>query len=95
MNVKIRYKHIDSDKSELMVNPILDEKKNIENVSENFRFAASVAEFGMLLRNSDFKQSSSYDKVIALAETAKGKDVNGYRKAFIELVEKASKIATK
>jgi Ca-activated chloride channel homolog len=95
MNVKIRYKHIDSDKSELMANPILDEKKSIENVSENFRFAAAVAEFGMLLRNSDFKQSSSYEKVIALAETAKGKDVNGYRKAFIELVEKASKITTK
>jgi Ca-activated chloride channel homolog len=93
MNVKIRYKNINSDESKLMVKPIFDENKSIESTSENFRFAASVAEFGMLLRNSDFKQLSSYDKVIALGEGSKGKDVNGYRKAFIELVEKASKIA--
>ena len=60
--------------------------------SENFRFAASVAEFGLLLRKSAFKGTASYLQVTDLAKAALGKDTEGYRAAFLELVNAAAKI---
>ncbi|MCB0675653.1 MAG: DUF3520 domain-containing protein, partial [Saprospiraceae bacterium] len=60
----------------------------------NFRFAAAVASFGMLLRNSSFKGDSSFDEVLTLARGAKGSDPHGYRREFIELVELAQSLAS-
>ena len=58
-------------------------------LSENFNFAVAVAEFGMLLRDSEHKANSSYKHTLALAKQAKGKDDFGYRNEFIKLVETA------
>jgi len=58
--------------------------------SNNFRFSAAVAEFGMLLRDSKFKGNSSYETVLNLARSAKDKDFHGYRAEFIQLVEMCS-----
>jgi Ca-activated chloride channel family protein len=55
----------------------------------NLGFASAVAEFGMLLRNSQYKGTASYDDVIVRAKEYKGKDDNGYRAEFIQLVEKS------
>ena len=55
----------------------------------DFRFAASVAEFGMVLRNSPYKGSASMDSVMDIAGGSVGADRNGYRKEFISLVQKA------
>ena len=63
--------------------------------SDNFRFAAAVAEFGMLLRNSDFKQNGNIEQVISLAASAKGKDSNGYRAEFISLVQSSTSLVKK
>jgi Ca-activated chloride channel family protein len=63
------------------------------HTSDNYRFAAAVASFGMLLRNSEFKQHASYTSVLQLANTAVGKDAEGYRKEFIKLVKTAADIA--
>ena len=60
-----------------------------ENVSDNFRFAASVAGFAMLLRNSEYKEKATYSKVLQIAGASLGKDEEGYRKEFITLVKKA------
>jgi Ca-activated chloride channel family protein len=90
MNIKLRYKDAGGEISKLIEHPVVNKQLAIENTSDNFRFAAAVAEFGMLLRNSEFKQSSSYKSVLALAANAKGKDEEGYRKEFIKLVKKAS-----
>jgi len=46
-----------------------------------------VAEFGMLLRDSEFKGSTSFDSILKLAREGKGKDTHGYRAEFIRLVE--------
>jgi len=59
----------------------------VENTSEDFRFAAAVASFGMHLRNSPFKGTSSVEKIIEMAENAKGTDKEGYRSEFIQLVK--------
>jgi Ca-activated chloride channel family protein len=90
MNVKLRYKAPNGDKSLLIEQVILNKGIAFANASENFRFASCVAEFGMLLRNSDFKGKASFNHVFKTAKAAKGSDAEGYRKEFIVLVKKAS-----
>jgi len=58
--------------------------------SEATRFAAAVAAFGMLLRDSKFKGATSAEQVLAWAEAARGADAEGYRAEFITLVKKAA-----
>ena len=93
LTVKFRYKEPDKDISELIVHPVTDKSIDINSTSDNFRFATSVAGFAMLLRNSQFKGSSSYTQVIALANGSLGNDKEGYRKEFVSLVRKAAKLA--
>lgn len=90
MTIKIRYKEPAAIQSKLMVKPVMDEQITLQKSSDNFRFAASVAAFGMLLRNSSYKQKANYEAVIELAEGASGKDANGYRNEFQSLVKKAA-----
>lgn len=92
MNIKLRYKQPAGDVSKLMVQPVTPVATTLAATSENFRFAAAVAEFGLLLRDSKFKQSASFDQVLALANEARGKDTEGYRAGFVELVKQAVKI---
>ena len=89
MTVKFRYKAPDEDKSKLLEHPVLDQHLAIAKTSENFRFAASVSEFGMLLRNSEFKSNASFSDVLNLARKARGTDEDGYRSEFIRLVQNA------
>ena len=93
MTVKFRYKAPDADVSKLIEHPVKDKQIPLAKMSDNFRFAAAVAEFGMLLRNSEFKSQASFDNVVAMARKAKGDDAEGYRSEFIKLVESASDLA--
>lgn len=93
MTIKLRYKKPDEDVSKLIEHPVVDTKIAIVKTSDNFRFAASVAQFGMLLRNSEFKSASSFSNVLGLARKAKGNDEEGYRSEFIRLVESAKSLA--
>ena len=89
LTVKLRYKKPDGDKSELIERAVVDDGKQFANASADFKFAAAVAEFGMLLRNSEFKGSGTPGAVLGWAEEGKGKDANGYRAGFLQLVRKA------
>lgn len=93
MTVKFRYKAPDGDVSKLMEHPVKDKQIAIAATSENFRFAAAVAEFGMLLRDSEFKSTASFSNVVAMARKAKGTDEEGYRAEFIRLAESAQMLA--
>jgi Ca-activated chloride channel family protein len=93
LTVKFRYKAPDGDVSKLIIHPVLDKQISIAKTSDNFRFAASVAQFGMLIRNSAFKSDASYTDVLLLARKAKGADDEGYRSEFIRLVESAQLLA--
>ncbi|MBN8860734.1 MAG: von Willebrand factor type A domain-containing protein [Sphingobacteriales bacterium] len=95
MTIKLRYKAPDADKSRLLEHPVTDDHIALDNTSDNFRFATAVAQFGMLLRQSEFMQQSSYGNVLALANSAIADDKEGYRKEFIQLVQKANSIAKK
>lgn len=90
MTIKLRYKKPDSDISSLITQPVIDNHIAMEKTSDNFRFSAAVAEFGLLLRNSEYKQQASFSQVNQLAKSAKGNDENGYRSEFISLVKSAS-----
>ncbi len=93
MTVKFRYKAPDGDVSKLIEHPLLDRSVSIANTSDNFRFAAAVAQFGMLLRQSAFQSNASFDNVLLLAKNAKAYDEEGYRSEFIRLVESAKLLA--
>jgi Ca-activated chloride channel family protein len=86
MTVKLRYKDPESDVSKRFDVPVLANSMN-GNPSADFKFAMSVAMFGQLLRDSDFKGNADYQKVVALARQGVGRDEQGYRKEFIRLVE--------
>jgi Ca-activated chloride channel family protein len=86
LTVKLRYKKPDGQKSVLLSDVVKDNNRQLDNTSDNFRWSASVAEFGMLLRDSEFKGNSSYKQVIALAKEAQGKDKEGYRAEFIRMI---------
>lgn len=93
MTVKFRYKAPDGDISKLIEHPVMDKQIPVAKTSDNFRFAASVAQFGMLLRNSEFKSEASYSSVLNLARKARGIDEEGYRSEFIRLAESAQMLA--
>ena len=95
MTVKLRYKQPDGDTSKLLERPVKDRGAGYAAASEDYKFAASVAAFGMLLRDSKFKANATYDAILELADEAKGKDPNGYRAEFLRLVRMAKSIAGK
>jgi len=94
LTVKLRYKQPKLDVSKLLSVSLSGPVKPFERASENTRFAAAVAEWGTLLRDSQFKGKANFDQVLSIAKKAKGVDKEGYRSEFIGLVEKSKKIKT-
>ncbi|MDZ4242683.1 MAG: von Willebrand factor type A domain-containing protein [Candidatus Omnitrophota bacterium] len=90
MTVKLRYKEPDGDMSRLLVHTLQRGGWGRPSLSENFRFASAVAEFGLLLRNSRYQGEASYEDVIRRAGEALGKDPWGYRADFVDLVRRAA-----
>ena len=90
MNIKLRYKKPDGDESKLLQYPLSDNAVVLNRTSDNFRFAAAVAEFGMLLRNSEYKGKGNFEMVEQMAKQAIGDDTEGYRKEFVQMVQNAS-----
>lgn len=93
MLVKLRYKPPKETQSLLIEQPAIAGGEALENASDDFKFSAAVAEFGMLLRNSPDRGTASFDRLLKLAKESKGVDLSGYRADFIRLVEKTKAIA--
>ena len=93
LTVNIRYKKPDEDVSKLISKAIVDRPVELKKSSNNFRFSAAVAQFGMLLRNSEFKGEATYNKTKKLAKNSIGKDKYGYRAEFLRLVDLASNLS--
>ena len=89
MTVKIRYKQPDGATSSLV--SVAVPEKTTEN--PELGFAAAVAEFGMLLRDSEHKGSSSYANALKLAQQSKGDDPYGHRAEFIRLIGAAEGVS--
>lgn len=93
LTIKFRYKAPKEETSKLITRT-LSSTPGPAITSNDFRFAAAVAEFGMLLRSSDYKGTATYESVIAQAKAAKGDDDGSYRAEFIRIVEAAKGLAT-
>jgi Ca-activated chloride channel family protein len=92
-NVKLRYKKPDADTSELLEYPITKGSvATLERLSPDFRFAASVAAFGQLLRGGKYVGNFGYDDVERLARGALDEDRDGYRREFVSLVKLADSL---
>jgi Ca-activated chloride channel family protein len=94
LTVKLKYKKPDDEKSQQALEyPIKDAGNEFGKASADFKFAAAVASFGMLLRDSAHKGTTSFDAVIEIAQDGLGADGHGYRSDFVQLVHKAKAVA--
>lgn len=92
MTIKLRYKQPEGDTSRLLEIPATDNQMTYSTASPDFKFASAVAAFGMVLRDSPYKGSATFDTVAELAEEGKGRDSNGYRAEFLRLVKIATEL---
>ena len=95
LTLKLRYKDPEGDKSKLIETAVKDANQTYAQASEDLRFAAAVAGFGLMLRESEFKGDLTLGAVLELAEASRTTDENGYRAEFVELVKKARGMAGK
>ena len=95
VTVKLRHKKPEGDVSELTEKSFVDNGSKFENAAPDLKFAAAVAEFGMLLRDSQYKGKASFGAIVEWAEEGKGRDGAGYRAGFIEMVRKAEKLKSR
>ncbi|MDC7246668.1 MAG: VWA domain-containing protein [Sphaerochaetaceae bacterium] len=93
LSLKIRYKRPQEGKESSQLIDIMMDEDELTRPSDmsdpDFTFASAVVEFGMLLRDSPYKGSSSWDQVLQLAKASRGDDEEGYRAEFIRLAELA------
>jgi Ca-activated chloride channel homolog len=92
VTVKLRHKKPEGDTSELTERAFTDNGSKFENAAPDLKFAAAVAEFGMLLRDSQYKGKGTFGAVIEWAQEGKGRDTAGYRAGFIEMARKAEQL---
>ncbi len=93
LTLKLRYQTPEGGASKLMEYPVKDSGAKFGSASNDLQFAAAVASFGMLLRNSSFKGDASYSAVLETASAARGEDKQGRRSEFLELVRAAQRLS--
>lgn len=92
LNLKLRYKRPEGATSTLLETPVVDTQADFQELSGETRFAAAVAGFGMILRDSRFKGDLTIEQVSRWARESAGEDVGGYRAQFIGLVGKVQQL---
>lgn len=85
--IKFRYKKPDSDTSIEMVQVIENKPVPLASVSDDFRFSAAVAWFGLKLRESKLIANTSSDDIKKLAQQSMTNDQDGYKAELIRLME--------
>ncbi|MBN2474291.1 MAG: von Willebrand factor type A domain-containing protein [Pirellulales bacterium] len=93
LTLKLRYKQPEADTSRLLEFPLVDQGTRFGQASPDLQFAAAVASFGMLLRDSPHKGTATYEAVREIATASKGADASGYRAEFLQMVGRAKELA--
>jgi len=88
--LKLRYKEPSQLESRLITEVIRKSNSPLKSASNNLRWSLSIAGFGMLLRGSEHAGNANYDLIIKLAQSAIGKDDDGYRREAVQLMKNAS-----
>ncbi|MFO1010464.1 MAG: von Willebrand factor type A domain-containing protein [Planctomycetota bacterium] len=89
LNVKLRYKAPNGDTSRLLETPVHTTNASWQEAHPDFKWASAVAGFGLVLRKSANVGAFGLKDALNLAVQGVGEDVGGYRKEFVELVQKA------
>ena len=95
LTVKLRYKLPDGQRSSLIEASLMDEGASFENAPTDLKFAAAVAAFGMMLRESPHKGEASFGQVRAWASAGLDQDESGARAEFLRLLETARTLSRK
>jgi Ca-activated chloride channel family protein len=95
LTLKLRYKEPEGETSKLLEYPLKDRGHSFHSASPDLQFAAAVASFGMILRNSQHRGSATLEGVAEIASGALGKDEGGYRAEFVDLVRKAQALGAR
>ena len=90
--VKLRYKKPTGQKSILMEHVVPNESIDFEKVDTDVQFSVAVAEFGLILRKSEFKQNAGFEQAERIARGALGEDKEGYRNEFVAMVRNVSQL---
>ncbi|MCA9054032.1 MAG: DUF3520 domain-containing protein, partial [Planctomycetaceae bacterium] len=93
LTVRLRYKQPDDSGVDEFAVAVEDADHSFSRSSRDFQFAAAVASFGMLLRNSPHRGNATWDAVREWAQPAVGRDASGYREEFLELIVRAQQTA--
>jgi hypothetical protein len=91
LTIKLRYKLPDEETSKLIEMAVTDSGATFNGASKDLKFAAGVAAFGMILRDSAYKGSANYSMAEKLS--SEGNDGSEYRQELVELIRTASKLA--
>jgi Ca-activated chloride channel family protein len=92
LTLKLRYKEPDGKTSKLIERTLRDDVKDYAKASGEFKFAAGVASFGMVLRRSAYRGTATFDAALELAQEGLGKDPHGYRAELLDLIRLAKQI---
>src|SRR4029079_10192849 len=92
LTLKMRYKAPDGDTSKKLEWPVTDDSKSFSAASGDLKFAASVAGFGLMLRNSQYKGNLTYAATLELAQSGIGEDPHGYRQEYLDIVRKGKEL---
>jgi len=95
MTIKFRYKKPTQDTSILREKPVTLEPLAFAKASADFRFATTVAEWGLLLRDSKYKGQARWKDVVSQAAASRGRDEEGYRSEFLKLARLSETLAKK
>jgi hypothetical protein len=88
LTVKLRYQEVNGRLSRALTG----EARKLTEAPADFRFAAAAAEFGLLLRESEYRGDATYDAVRIAARDAQGADPDGRRAEFLVMVDAAEKL---
>ncbi|HTO04837.1 MAG TPA: YfbK domain-containing protein, partial [Opitutus sp.] len=89
LTLKVRYKEPGGTESKRLEFPLVDSGNRFVEASDDFKFAAAVAGFGMLLRDSPHRGLATFPAVRDWAEAGSANDVGGYRAEFVDLIRRA------
>ncbi|MEX2214691.1 MAG: von Willebrand factor type A domain-containing protein [Phycisphaeraceae bacterium] len=90
--VTLMYRSADDPLTKIVDVAAIDQNLRLADATGDFKFAAAVAQFGLLLMDSPAKGDAGYSSVRALAEQALGDDPRGQRADFLRIVAQAEKI---
>jgi Ca-activated chloride channel family protein len=93
LTVKLRYQAPEGGDSRLLAQPLTGVAQPIGQASSDQQFAAAVAQFGLLLRQSAQRGTATYASTARLAQAGRGPDPEGYRAELLRLVELAQGLA--